>query len=162
MDIWTEKLVRRHLPILERWLDRSAGEITPNDLPSDAHELESWFDMCAAEPERLDCLTLIYETPVGVAGLRLRHGQKDTLELYLLLGEVGYNLHRTAAYATLRMLDRAFLDADVKQVTVRVSFSHAWFLDVLAKMGFYVVGTEDGMTALTVNKNGFLSSKYLF
>lgn len=59
MDIWTEKLVRRHLPILERWLDRSAGEITPNDLPSDAHELESWFDMCAAEPERLDCLTLV-------------------------------------------------------------------------------------------------------
>ena len=69
----------------------SVGEFM--DLSEEAHELESWFDMCAAEPGRLDCLALVYETPVGVAGLRRRHGQKDTLELYLLLGEVGYNLH---------------------------------------------------------------------
>ena len=38
MDIWTEQLERRHLPILERWLGKTAGAITPNDLPSDVIE----------------------------------------------------------------------------------------------------------------------------
>ena len=161
MDIWIEQLERRHLPILERWLGRTAGVITPNDLPSDAHELESWFDMCAAEPERLDCLTLVYETPVGVAGFR-QTVDRDTAELYLMLGEVGYNLLRTAAYVTLRMLDRAFSEAGIRRIAVRVGFQHSWFLDTLEQMGFYRTGTEAGITALAVEKNSFLDRKYLF
>ena len=76
MDIWTEQLERRHLPILERWLWRTAGAITPNDLPSDVIELRTWFERSVAEPGRLDCLALVYETPVGVAGLRRKNGQK--------------------------------------------------------------------------------------
>lgn len=107
MDIWTEQLERRHLPILERWLGRTAGAITPNDLPSDVKELRPWFERCAAEPGRLDCLALVYETPVGVAGLRRKNGRTDTLEVYLMLGEVSYNLRRTAAYVALRMIDHA-------------------------------------------------------
>lgn len=161
MDIWIEQLERRHLPILERWLGRTAGAITPNDLPSDVRGLESWFEMRAAEPGRLDCLALVYETPVGVAGLR-QTVDRDTAELYLMLGEIGYNLLRTAAYVTLRMLDRAFLEAGNRRVAVRVNYQHSWLLDTLEQMGFSRTGTEAGITALAVEKNSFLNRKYLF
>ena len=161
MDIWTEKLVRRHLPVLERWLGRTAGAVTPNDLPSDVRGLEAWFEMCTAEPGRLDCLALVYETPVGVAGLR-RTVDQDTAELYLMLGEVGYNLQRTAAYVTLRMLDRAFSEAGIRRVAVRVGIRHQWFFDTLEQMGFFRTGAGAGVEALTVEKNVFLSRKYLF
>ena len=162
MDIWTEQLERRHLPILERWLGRTAGAITPNDLPSDVIELRTWFERSVAEPGRLDCLALVYETPVGVAGLRSKNGQKDTLEVYLMLGEVGYNLRRTATYVALRMIDRAFSNADVAQVAVWLCPCHTWFLDVLYRMGFAEERTENEMTVFTVEKDVFLNRKYLF
>ena len=143
MDIWTEQLERRHLPILERWLGRTAGVITPNDLPSDVIELRTWFERSVAEPGRLDCLA-------------------HTLEVYLMLGEVGYNLRRTATYVALRIIDHAFSNADAAQVAVRVSPCHTWFLDVLYRMGFAEERTENEMTVFTVEKDVFLNRKYLF
>ena len=111
MDIWTEQLQKRHLPILESWLGRSAGALTPNDLPKEGNQLSSWFNQRLGS----DFLISVYETPVGVAGLR------DN-EFYLFLGEVGYNLARTATYATLRILDQAFTIFD--SATVRVHGFH--------------------------------------
>ena len=35
MNIWTEQLQRQHLTLLERWLNRTAGTLTANDLPVD-------------------------------------------------------------------------------------------------------------------------------
>ena len=161
MDIWIEQLVRRHLPTAEHWLGRTAGKLTPNDLPSDASELDLWFETCTAEPGRLDCLALVYETPVGVVGLR-QTADQDTAELYLMMGEVGYNLLRTAAYVTLRMLDRAFSEAEIRRVAVHVSSQHEWFVDTLEQMGFSKMGTEAGIVSLRVEKSAYLNRKYLF
>ena len=80
MDIWTERLERRHLPAVERWLGREAGALTPNDLPRTAEALSGWYEACAAEAGRLDCLVRVYETPVGLAGLR-QTAMPDTAEL---------------------------------------------------------------------------------
>ena len=113
MDIWTERLERRHLVIVERWVGRTAGALTPNDLPDAAEALADWFSRGAAEPGRLDCLLRVYDTPVGLASLR-RSAEADTAELSLLLCEVGYNPLRTATYAAMRMLDRAFSDTVVR------------------------------------------------
>ena len=33
MNIWTEQLLRQHLPMLEHWLNRTGGKLTSNDLP---------------------------------------------------------------------------------------------------------------------------------
>ena len=79
-----------------------------------------------------------------------------------MLGEVGYNLRRTATYVTLRMIDHAFSNADVAQVAVWLCPCHTWFLDVLYRMGFAEVRTENEIMAFTVEKDVFLNRKYLF
>ena len=70
MDIWTERLVQRHLSLLERWIGRTDGALTPNDLPRKAEDLAVWFGACSADAGRLDCLISVYETPVGIARLQ--------------------------------------------------------------------------------------------
>ena len=149
MDIWTEQLQKRHLPILESWLGRSAGALTPNDLPKEVNQLSSWFDQRLGS----DFLISVYETPVGVAGLR------DN-EFYLFLGEVGYNLVRTATYATLRILDQAFTIFD--SATVRVYENRHEYLSALNTMGFRQLSEENGLVRLSVQKTEFQSRKYLF
>ena len=162
MDIRTERLERGDLPALERWAGHTDGALTPNDLPAEAGGLAAWFEACSANAERLDCLALVYETPVGVAGLRWHSSQDGTAELYLLLGETGYNPLRTATYVTLRMLDRAFLELGFRRVTVRVHAQHAWFLDVLEQMGFARTAEGNEMISLAAEKDVFLKRKYLF
>ena len=162
MDIWTERLERRHLPALERWVSHTDGAMTPNDLPPDTDGLVPWFEGCSEDSARLDCLALVYETPVGVTGLRW-HGKQDGLaELYLLLGETGYNPLRTATYVTLRMLDRAFLDLGFRRVTARVHARHSWYLEVLEQMGFARTAEEDELIFCSAEKDVFLNRKYLF
>ena len=68
MDIWTERLMQRHIPLLERWIGRTDGALTPNDLPRKAEDLAVWFGACSADAGRLDCLISVYETPVGLPG----------------------------------------------------------------------------------------------
>ena len=160
--MWTERLERGHLPLLRRWIGRGDGALTPHDLPPEADKLTAWFDDCAAEPGRLDCLVSVYETPVGVAGLRRCGGQDGTATLYLLLGEVNYNPLRTATCVTLRMLDRAFLDLGLARVEMQVCAGHAWYPEVLERMGFTRTDAQDGTIRLAVEKDAFLSRKYLF
>ena len=160
LNIWTERLERGHLPLLERWIGRGDGELTANDLPTEAERLAAWYERAAAEPGRLDCLTLVYETPVGVAGVRRIRGQEA--ELYLLLGETGYNALRTATYVSLRMLDRAFGDLGSARVTVQVRAEQAWFSEVLERMGFIRTAEGEKLCALAVEKEHYLSRKYLF
>ena len=162
MNIWTEQLVERHLPLLEAWAGRTDGAVTPNDLPASAEGLARWFERRGAEPGRLDCLALVYETPVGLAGLRRRTERKTEAELYLLLCERGYNPLRTATYICLRMLDRAFLEQGFERVTVRVDQNFSWFLEPLERMGFSPTEERSGPVSLAVEKNVFLSRKYLF
>ena len=162
MDVRTERLERGDLPALERWAGHTDGALTPNDLPAEADGLAAWFEACRADAERLDCLALVYETPVGVTGLQWHGEQTDTAELVLLLGETGYNPLRTATFVTLRMLDRAFLELGFRRVTVRVHAQHAWFPDVLDQMGFARTAEENDAVSLSVEKNVFLSRKYLF
>ena len=162
MDIRTERLVRGDLPALERWAGHTDGALTPNDLPVEAGGLAAWFEACSADPERLDCLALVYETPVGVAGLQRLGSQDGTAELYLLLGEVNYNPLRTATYVTLRMLDRAFLDLGFRRVTARVCAQHTWYLEVLEQMGFSRTAENCEAISLAVEKAAFLNRKYLF
>ncbi len=161
MDIWTERLERRHLPVLENWIGRTDGALTPNDLPPEANGLVPWFEACSADPERLDFLALVYETPVGVTGLR-RYSQEGAAELYLLLGEVNYNPLRTATYVTLRMLDRAFLELGFRCVTVRVRAQHSWYIEVLEQMGFTRTAENSEAISLAVEKEVLLNRKYLF
>ena len=161
MDIWTEHLQRRHLPLMEQWVGRTDGAVTPNDLPQDAGALTVWFEACAEEPGRQDFLITVYETPVGVAGFR--RGGQGTAELYLLLGEVQYNLLRTATYAVQRVLDHAFQNAGLDRVTVRVYRRCAKLLDALERMGFTRdAQQDDGMVFLAIEKNAFRRRKYLF
>ena len=162
MDIWTERLEPAHLPIVGRWLGRTEGALTPNDLPADADGLTPWLERCAAESGRLDCLCRVYETPVGVAALRRPDGSGGTAELSLLLGEVNYNPLRTATYVTLRMLDRAFLEPGVHEVRVRAFTRHAFFLPVLERMGFARTEERDGLCCCAVEKARYLDRKYLF
>ena len=161
LNIWTERLERGHLPLLERWIGRGDGELTANDLPTEAERLAAWYERAAAEPGRLDCLALVYETPVGVAGVRRIRGQEEA-ELYLLLGETGYNALRTATYVSLRMLDRAFGDLGSARVTVQVRAEQAWLSEVLERMGFIRTAAEEKLIALAVEKENYLSRKYLF
>ena len=162
MDIWTERLERSHLPVLENWIGRTDGALTPNDLPSEANGLMPWFEACSADPKRLDCLALVYETPVGVTGLRWCGEQDGSAELYLLLGEVNYNPLRTATYVTLRMLDRAFLELGSRRVTVRVCAQHTWYIEVLEQMGFPPTAEGNDVISLAVDQAAFLNRKYLF
>lgn len=162
MDIWTERLEQRHLPILAHWIGRTAGAMTPNDLPTNAEELSQWYDSCVAEPGRLDCLILVYETPVGLAGLRRCDGREGVAELVLQLYEVNYNPLRTATYATLRMLDRAFLDWKLERVEIGVFPEHKDYLEALEKMGFSQTASDNERICAAVEKDRYLSRKYLF
>ena len=162
MDIWTEELERRHLPVLQPWLSRGDGAITPNDLLIDGKDLESWFAALSSEPGRQDFLALVYETPVGIAGLRRSAGGNNMMEMYLLLGEIGYNLLRTATYVTLRVLDRAFSDAGVGRTAIRIRPGYGWFLPVLEQMGFSRTVAENGILSFSAERNEYLSRKYLF
>ena len=156
VDIWTEPLQRRHLPTVERWLTRTDGALTPNDLPQDEALLEAWFGRCAAESGRLDCLLLVYETPVGVASLRSADAP-DTAALSILLGERSYNPLRTAAYVTLRMLDRAFLELCARRVTMEMLAPWPAYRAALDQMGFQPDGG-----VLAVEKDTFIQNKYHF
>lgn len=160
MNIWTERLQRRHLPLLEAWVGRTDGAVTPNDLPADRAELSKWFEACAAEAGRLDYLITVYETPVGVAGLRL--SGENGAALYLLLGEVQYNLLRTATYAVQRMLDHAFQDPGCDRVTAQVDARFAQLLEALERMGFQSQTLDDGATLLSIELEAFRQRKYLF
>ena len=149
MNIWTEQLQRQHLTLLERWLNRTAGTLTANDLPDNAELLTEWFE----QRGQADSLISVYETPVGVGGLRGN-------EFYLFLGEVGYNLIRTATYSTLRILDQAFIKLDT--VTAWVYSDHKEYLSALKTMGFSQVDEKDDMIRVSVQKIELLSQKYLF
>ena len=149
MNIWTEQLQRQHLTLLERWLNRTAGTLTANDLPDNAEMLTDWFE----QRGQADSLISVYETPVGVGGLRGN-------EFYLFLGEVGYNLIRTATYATLRILDQALINHDT--VTAWVYGSHKEYLSALKKMGFSQIDEKGDMIRVSVQKKELLSRKYLF
>lgn len=162
MDIWTERLVRRHLPLLECWVRRREGAMTPNDLPREAEKLAAWYEACSADPGRLDCLVSVYETPVGLSGLRQHSGQSDTAELHLLLCELSYNPLRTATYTTLRMLDHAFLELGFNRAAVQIYAKHGWYLNVLEQMGFTRTIELDGLISLSVEKSVYLDRKYLF
>ena len=162
MNIWTERLEKRHLPLLERWIGRREGALTLNDLPAEPGELALWFEQCAAEPGRLDCLARVYETPVGIAGLLQSDGQQNTAAFYLLLGEKNYNPLRTATYITLRMLDRAFLDMGFGRVSVRVPAHQGWYLEPLERMGFSRESESSACLCLAVQKDTFQNRKYLF
>ena len=149
MNIWTEQLQRQHLTLLERWLNRTAGTLTANDLPDNAEMLTEWFE----QRGQADSLISVYETPVGVGGLR-GNG------FYLFLGEVGYNLIRTATYATLRILDQALINHDT--VTAWVYGSHKEYLSALKTMGLSQIDEKGDMIRVSVQKIELLSRKYLF
>jgi len=160
MDIWTEKLEQRDLPTLKHWIGRTLGRLTPCDLPDNPDELPQWYGKCAGEQGRLDCLVLAYETPIGITGFHRAVEDPDVAEFYLMLGEANYNLIRTATYATLRILDRAFQNHP--RVNAKVYDYHKEYLSALERMGFSQVTTEGGMTAVNVDKEVFQSRKYLF
>ena len=149
MNIWSEQLQRQHLTLLERWLNRTAGTLTANDLPDNAELLTEWFE----QRGQADSLISVYETPVGVGGLRGN-------EFYLFLGEVGYNLIRTATFATLRILDQALINHDT--VTAWVYGSHKEYLSALKTMGFSQIDEKGDMIRVSVQKIELLSRKYLF
>ena len=149
MNIWTEQLQRQHLTLLDRWLNRTAGTLTANDLPDNAEMLTEWFE----QRGQADSLISVYETPVGVGGLR-GNG------FYLFLGEVGYNLIRTATYATLRILDQALINHDT--VTAWVYGSHKEYLSALKTMGFSQIDEKGDMIRVSVQKKELESRKYLF
>ena len=149
MNIWTEQLLRQHLPMLEHWLNRTGGKLTSNDLPEKAEMLSEWFGQRAQD----DYLISVYETPVGVGGLRGN-------EYYLFIGEVGYNLIRTATYATLRILDQAFIKLDT--VNAWVYGSHNEYLSALKTMGFSQIDEKDDLIKMSVQKKELESRKYLF
>ena len=149
MNIWTEQLQRQHLTLLERWLNRTAGTLTANDLPDNAEMLTEWFE----QRGQADSLISVYETPVGVGGLRGN-------EYYLFIGEVGYNLIRTATYATFRILDQAFIKLDT--VNAWVFSSHNEYLSALKTMGFSQIDEKDDLIKMSVQKKELESRKYLF
>ena len=149
MNIWTEPLLRQHLPILQRWLKRTAGTLTANDLPENAEMLPEWYEQRAES----DFLISVYETPVGVGGLRGN-------EFYLFLGEVGYNLIRTATYATLRILDHGFINLDT--VNTWVHRSHKEYLSALKTMGFSQIDETDELIKMSAQKQEVQNRKFLF
>lgn len=160
MDIWTEKLEQRDLPTLKHWIGRTPGRLTPCDLPDNPDELPQWYEKYTAEPGRMDCLVLAYETPIGITGFHRAVGDPDVAEFYLMLGEANYNLIRTATYATLRILDRAF--QDYSRVNAKVYDYHKEYLPALERMGFSLVAAETGLMSVNVDKEVFQSRKYLF
>ena len=74
MGVWT----------LNQWLTREDAALTPNNLPKEADQLPAWLERQAQDQDRQVYLCLVYDTPVGAAGLHL---QEEAAELTLLLGE---------------------------------------------------------------------------
>ena len=99
---------------------------------------------------------------MGLAGLRQHDGRGEILELYLQLYEINYNPLRTATYATLRMLDRAFLDSKTKRVETRVFVQQRDYLEALERMGFSRTAADNEIICVAVDKDPYLSRKYLF
>lgn len=159
MNIRTERLEQIHLPLLAQWLTREDAALTPNSLPKEAAQLPDWLERQARDPEQTKFLCLVYDTPVGIAGL---HTQGETAELTLLLGERNYNPLRTATYLTLQLLDRAFTEQGIQSAKIEVYDRHAWYLPPLEQMGFSPAGTGESTTVLTVQKEAYLDRKYLF
>jgi hypothetical protein len=81
-------------------------------------------------------------------------------EFYLFLGEVGYNLIRTATYATLRILDQAFIKLDT--VSAWVYTNHKEYLSALKTMGFSQIDEKDDLIRMSVQKREVQNRKYLF
>ena len=160
MDIWTEKLEQGRLPFLEHWIGRTGGRVTLCDFPDTAYILPHWYEECKENPGRQDFLVLAYETPIGIAGFQRAFGISEETELYLMLGESGYNLIRTATYATLRILDRAFQDYSC--VSARVYAYQEEYLSALLRMGFAKEPAGSGLIPVHVEKDVFQSRKYLF
>ena len=160
MDIWTEQLEYRHLTMLENWTGRTAGRMTACDFPEKKGAVAEWYEACTAEPGREDYLVSVYETPVGLGGFRECRRAPEAAEVYLMLGEANYNLLRTATYATLQLLHRAF--RNYSRVNTAVYRCHTKYLDALMRMGFSPVDAFGEMADLTVNKETFLSRIYLF
>ena len=162
MDIWTEPPEYRHLPVLESWTERNTGQLTASDFPVEVGKLSQWFDRCSSDPMRIDCLISVYETPVGIAGLRRYTEQVNAADLYLLLGETNYNPIRTATYATLRMMDHAFMDCKYDRINAQICEGHREYLNVLEQMGFSKTTDKDGGIWASVEKRVYLDRKYLF
>ena len=162
MNIEAESLEPRHLPILRNWTGRTAGAPTPNDFPQNAAEVAQWFELLAAESGRMDCLVSVYDTPVGIAGLRRNTKAADSAELYLLLCEVGYNLLRTATYATLCMLDRAFQECELRCVAADVNTEQREYLAALERMGFCRIRESRRTITVEVQKEMYLNNRFLF
>ena len=160
VDIWTEHLEKRHLPYLEPWTKRISGKMTATDFPAHAAELPLWYENSLKELGRWDCLVSVYETPVGIGGFRGIEVAPDAGRLYLMLGESGYNLIRTATYATLRILDRAF--QTFSQVEAAVYANHAEYLDALGRMGFTQSEPMGDTVLVRVEKGVYLGRKYMF
>lgn len=162
VNIWTERLQENHIPILENWAGRNSGALTKSDFPTDKVQLLNWYHVCAANPKRQDYIVLAYDTPVGITGLLKPDADVPELQFYLRLGETNYNLIRTATYATLQMLDRAFQDFDCKYVVTQINAVNTLFSDVLEQMGFYLKAEQNGRFAVAIEKDMFLKRKYLF
>lgn len=163
MNIWTESLERKHLPLLKSWIGRIPGKLTANDLPLDPEALTDWFERRALESGRLDFLVSVYETPVGVAGLRVCDGEANTAGMYLLLGEANYNPLRTATYATLQILDRAFQECGFDRVCAEVyAKEHKEYLEALERMGFSKTAEASEKSYTSIERKLFLDRKYLF
>ena len=162
MNINTERLKLRHFPILQQWAGRTSGAMTPNDFPWVKEQIQKWLELNTDNAERLDCMIFVYDTPVGIAGLLHDNTSPESAELYMLLCEVGYNLIRTATYATRSMLDRAYLDYGLQNVSASVYTCHPEYLDALERMGF-IRQTEKGeMRMVVADRETYLSRKYLF
>ena len=134
MNINTERLKLRHFPILQQWAGRTSGAMTP----------------------------FVYDTPVGITGLRHDNTSPESAELYMLLCEVGYNLIRTATYATLCMLDRAFQEYGLQTVSASVYTCHPEYLEALERMGFNRQTEKGELIMVEAGRKAFYSRKYLF
>ena len=162
MNISTERLTHQHFPILQHWAGRSSGAMTPNDFPRVKEQIQPWIERNTNVEDRMNCLIFVYETPVGIAGLVRDNTSPKCAELHLLLCEVGYNLIRTATYATLCMLDRAFRDCDYQTVSVTIFTRNREYLDALERMGFRKQTEKADLMILEVDREAFFSRKYLF
>ena len=150
MNIDTVELKREDLPQLLFWVNRGYGACTTHDLP---HEnAEAWFEH---RQNRLDCMVYLYYTQIGLAGLtEIANG---AARLYLIVGETGYNSLRTATYAALQMLDRAFGDLRLACVRTTVTTEDAEIRAAFPKLGFRPAGDH-----LEITKEAFQQHRFLF
>ena len=162
MNINTERLKLRHFPILQQWAGRTSGAMTPNDFPWVKEQIQKWLELNTDNAERLDCMIFVYDTPVGIAGLLHDNTSPESAELYMLLCEVGYNLIRTATYATLCMLDRAFQEYGLQTVSASVYTCHPEYLEALERMGFSRQTEKGELIMVEAGRKAFYSRKYLF